>query len=345
MSTNFLQKKIAVVCGGISTERNVSINSGLNVYNSLRDNGVETLLIEITNQGFWKLRNLNKANQDSFENNRDQDMILNILDNNDKKNTLKSLEIDLVFNSLHGKFGEDGQIQAILDILNIGYTGSGVMASSIAINKEFTYKLLDKFGIRVPKTFSISLSDNLQSIDYVIDQLSYPFIVKPNDGGSSIGVTLVNSKEELQNALDLAFDSSKTVLIQEFVNGVEVTCPVIGKEQSALIALPTGEIRTDNSFFDYQAKYDSNETLEIFPAQVPDSINDLIQAQAKKIHSLLNCKGLSRSDFIYVQKTNELVFLEINTSPGMTKSSLCPKSAQVINWSFFDLVREICESS
>ena len=316
---NFLEQKIAVVCGGVSTEREVSINSGTNVYNSLKANGIDTILIEINQDNLWELNNL------------------------------KSQGVNLVFNALHGKFGEDGQVQALLDITGINYTGSGVMASSMAMNKEFAYKILDQFGIRVPKTFSFKKGVSLEEIKLQISSLDngldYPFIVKPNDGGSSIGVTLVNSEEELQSALDSAFADSETVLIQEFVKGREVTCPVIGNKKQALIALPTGEIQTKNTFFDYQAKYTSSETLEIFPAEVPPLINQKIQLLAKQIHELLNCEGLTRSDFIYTENASELVFLEINTSPGMTKASLCPKSAEVFGWDFFELIKQICESA
>jgi D-alanine-D-alanine ligase len=320
--------KIGVICGGTSTEHEVSIASGQNVLNSLLELGAEANLITIDKNGLWSI-----AGRE-----------LNVLNTATGLSELKEMNFDLLFNALHGKFGEDGQLQAILDIVQIPYTGCGVMSSSIGMDKDFTYDLLQNYGIVVPKTARTGQQASQQEVERLVQGFSYPLIVKPNDGGSSIGVSLVTEAGQLLPAIQKACEASEIALIQEFVTGVELTCPVIGKAKEVVTALPVGEIRaTASTFFDYEAKYTSQATEEIFPATVSPEVQQNLQQIAVQVHSILKCDSLTRSDFIYNQESGKIYFLEINTSPGMTKASLCPKSAQSYGWSMNELILRICQ--
>lgn len=304
---------IIVLHGGVSTEREVSIKSGINVADALTKMGHVVNLVDVKTELDWYSEDGTKFHFD-------------------KVGDLKP-KPELIFNALHGKFGEDGQVQAMLDILKVPYTGSDVLASSLGINKAKCYEILEKFDIDIPKTYEIK---NLKEIDYL--DLPFPLFVKPNDGGSSVATGRANNQEELFKLVQQSQATSTSTLIQELVEGDEVTCPVLGSGGHAY-SLPVGMIKTENTFFDYEAKYNSDATIETFPAPIPEKEFKKIQEMSLEIHRLLDCKGISRSDFIISK--NRIVFLEINTSPGMTKSSLCPKAALAAGLSFEQLLNQI----
>jgi D-alanine-D-alanine ligase len=316
-----LNKTILVICGGYSTEREVSIKTGNNVLQSLERIGYKSEILILESQKEKVLPQIIEA--------------------------ISKEKYDLVFNALHGEFGEDGQLQAILQILDIPFTGSGILASSLGMDKARLYDILDNYNIRIPKTISINKEeynknkDFNSQLDSLKNQIQLPFIIKPNDGGSSIGVTKVSSWDMFDKGMEYALQSSQIAIIQEFIEGVEITCPVLDN-----LALPVGEIQVDtsNTFFDYEAKYNSNLTQEIFPARLDKEVLEQTQKLAQKVHKIIGACGLTRSDFIYNVKTKEVVFLEINTSPGMTNASLCPKSAKCYGWSFDELVQNIVSS-
>lgn len=253
-----------------------------------------------------------------------------------------SQHTDLVFNALHGEFGEDGKLQALLDTLGIAYTGSGMLASGLGMDKNAIYKLLSDKGLPVPKTTGLTLEYTSEDLKAIQDSFNLPIFLKPNNGGSSIGVFKITDWAELDSSLKQVLAISEMVLVQEFIQGRELTCPVMDD-----MVLPVGEIRVDQSatFFDYQAKYTSDSTQEIFPAQVPARVISKVQDLALQVHRLISARGLTRSDFIYNEQTQDIVFLEINTCPGMTSSSLCPKSAAALGWSFEQLVQKILDSA
>jgi D-alanine-D-alanine ligase len=301
---------IIVLYGGFSSEREVSLKSGKKVFQALKEIGHNAKLYDAKNEFEWL---------------DEHGKLVNI--------TKEDLKVDLIFNSLHGKYGEDGKLQAILESINIPYSGTGIFGSSLAIDKVKCNEILEKFDIDVPKTYVIS---NVKELEYL--DLPFPLFVKPNDGGSSIASGKVNSKEELSKLVNEGLKFSDKILIQELLEGLELTCPVLGKGGHS-IALPIGLIKTNNTFFDYNAKYNSSETEEIFPAPINEEQTKKIQEISVEVHKLLDCKGITRSDFIVTK--DRIVFLEINTSPGMTDQSLCPKSAKSIGIDFPTLISKI----
>ncbi len=322
---------IAVVCGGLSNEREVSIKSGRQVFNNLSNKKYNKSLVEIAKNGSWVI----KENNLKLNSKKSLNKSLTIMhqDQGIVKNDLK--EFDVIFLALHGKFGEDGRIQSILDILKIPYTGSGVLASALAMNKIKTFEFLTQQNITTPNFLSLNNKNiNLEEVDkLILQKIKYPCVIKPNESGSSIGITIVNSFSNLKKAIQKAFKEDNSILIEEFIKGREMTCGVLGNsKQTKLEALPPVEIIPGNEFFDYDSKYFSKQTKEICPAKISKNITQKIQNLSKKIHNLLGCDGLTRSDFIL--KNNKFYFLEINTIPGLTEVSLCPKEVKAIGISF-----------
>lgn len=335
------QKKkinVAVICGGPSNEREVSLKTGAQILKALPRNKYNVRLIEITKNGRWLLKS--KAESNRFLDGEKKSL---------KENATRTLSIigkmdsrgsfDVAFIGMHGRFGEDGKIQAILETLGIPYTGSGVLASALGMNKIKTLELAGKSGIKIPKFIPLYFFPKKRDLKILYGQVKkivgYPCVIKPNESGSSIGITIVRKKKELMPAIKIAFKEDETVLMEEYVPGRELTCGVIGNSgQTKLCALPPVEILPpDGRFFDYDAKYFSKETKEICPAPVNKKITEEIQELAKKIHFILGCDGLTRSDFI-LSPRGQLYFLEINTIPGLTEASLCPKEARAAGMNF-----------
>ncbi len=293
---NKQKMKIAVVCGGLSNERDVSIKTGRQVFKNLNNEKYDKCLIEITEDGKWLLRG------DSLETGTDtaaKSLTIMHPDCGIAKNDLKGY--DVIFLALHGKFGEDGKIQSILDILGVTYTGSGVFASALGMNKAKTSELVKGLKIKAPKF--IFLSDNnidLQALDKKIkEEIKYPCVMKPNESGSSIGINIAKTFEDLEKAIIKARSEDDEILIEEYINGREITCGVLGNSnKTKLKALPPVEVIAENVFFDYDAKYFSEKTREICPAEISKEHAEKITALSKKIHFALGCCGLTRSDFI-----------------------------------------------
>jgi len=293
---------IVVFYGGYSNEREVSLSSGSEVIKYLDKKKYNVFPKKLSN---------------------DRKKIVNeVLDG--AKNA------DLAFIALHGEFGEDGKIQSILDTLKIPYTASGELASALAMNKSITEQILKKEGVLM--TNRIKFKNG-----HVNDKkISYPCVVKPNDSGSSVGVSIVKSKKDLKKALKIASKESKEILIEKYIKGREFACAVLGNAGDKLDVMPVIEILTKEKFFNYKAKYSSG-TTEICPAKIDKKISKEIQKISKLAHEKLGCKGLTRSDFI-VSENNKVYFLETNTTPGMTPQSLAPKEAGAMGVSFSKLL-------
>ena len=285
--------KIALVLGGTSNEREVSLKTGKQIEKNLDRRKYEIKIYDTKSQ----LAEL-------------------FFDCQNKKN-------DLCFLALHGRGGEDGSIQGMLDLLNIPYTGSGTMSSALCINKIMSKNVLCNYPeISLAKGFSQE------------GNTEYPCVVKPNISGSSVGITIVRNESQLKSAISNALKHDRQIIIEEYIDGVEITVPILGEEP-----LPIIEICPKNSFFDYEAKYTKGRCNEIVPARITDEQTKTAQALALKIHRVLGCSGITRTDFIL--KNNKLYFLEINTIPGMTEISLCPKSAKTAGINFPDLLDKI----
>ena len=295
--------KVAVLLGGRSAEREISLQSGQAVLGALRGQGIdaypfdpaEQVLEELLRQGFNR-----------------------------------------VFIALHGRFGEDGTVQGALEWMGLPYTGSGVMASALAMDKWRTKLVWQAAGIHSPRYVLLQASSNFEE---VAETLGLPLIVKPVREGSTIGLSKVHRKQDLAEAYQLAAQHDALVLAEEFIAGKELTVAILGETP-----LPIVRIEIAGELYDYQAKYFSNDTQYFCPSGLPDALESAIQAQALQAYQVLGCQGWGRVDLILNQR-GQFYFLEANTSPGMTGHSLVPMAARTAGISFEDLVMRILERS
>lgn len=302
-----LEAKIAVLCGGMSSEREVSLRSGKNILNALKRLG--------------------------YKNAEIVDVSPNVAED------LKGFEY--AYNTLHGKYGEDGCIQGILEILKIPYTGCGVMASAICMNKEYTKRVLSTCkDIPLIKSVFVKKGENLEK---AVEGLKYPLITKPVSEGSSFGMTKVNKPEELKKAYGEAVKFNDDVLIEEFIDGFFVTVGVLG-EKGKEFATEILEIRTKTEWYDFDAKYTKGLSEFIVPATgLSKEATKKVKDIAVKAHQTAGCSGVSRVDFMI--KDDEPYFLEINTNPGMTDTSDLPAQAKVCGIDYDNLVLMILNSA
>lgn len=321
-----MSEKVMVLMGGDSTEREVSLSSGRRVADGLRSAGYRVIEMDV-------VFNPSLAKQRGLEPTASRAIGLA-----DLVQRLKEHEPDVVFIVLHGAPGEDGRVQAVLDLMGIPYTGSGVLASALALDKVMTKRVLKASGVPVAPDVVCYCGESLETVMWkVSESLGYPVIVKPNTQGSTIGVHRVYRESDLAEALDDAFHYDECVLIEPLLSGVELTVPVVGNWRA--VALPMIEIVPAGGFYDYEAKYTPGATEEIIPARVPDEIHQQCAHYALLSHRALGCRGMSRTDFIWAR--DQLVVLEVNTIPGMTPTSLLPRSAEAYGWSFERLVENI----
>lgn len=310
--------KVLVIGGGISSEREVSLKSAENVAASLPAEKYEVSNFE-----------LKKA----------------VVENGSFVSELLRLKPNVVFLALHGKYGEDGTIQGMLDLLGVPYTGSGVLASSLAMDKSRCSAFIATQGVHVPTTLSFERGALLIAIESkVSNTFGFPCVVKPSRSGSSIGVSIVKQAEYLTKALTLAFAEDSRICVQQFIQGREFTCGILGNnDQHELMALPVVEIVPhQGAFFDYLVKTQPLPEEEICPAQIDAALTKSIQKTAKLVHRALGCDGLTRNDFI-LTPAGELYYLETNTIPGLTEASLCPKEARAARISYGDFLSKQIE--
>jgi D-alanine-D-alanine ligase len=253
--------------------------------------------------------------------------------------TDSSEPLDVVLIALHGTWGEDGRIQGLLDTLGIPYTGSGVLASALAMDKVMAKTVLKASGIDVPRGAVVSTAGgaDLEAARAV----GLPAFVKPVASGSSVGAAIVRKAEDLASAITDALRYDERAMVEEYLKGTELTVAIIGNDE--LTALPVIEIVTPREFFDYHAKYDAGASEEIVPARVPDDVGKRAQDLAVRAHRALGCRGMSRTDFVWVG--DRIVALEVNTIPGMTANSLLPKAAKAAGIGFGDLLTRLVEWS
>lgn len=301
--------------GGPSEEHEVSLKSGGMVAGALDPEKYEVRKVLISKEGEWEIL----------------------------PHHLKSYA-DVAFIALHGPYGEDGTVQDILSQAAIPYHGTGPLESAFAMNKFLSLQLFQDAGFTVPLSFLITESDWQNGPSGVLRQiqhhLGFPFVVKPNNNGSSYGITIVKDKDDISPAFNEAFNVSREVLIQEYVQGREVTCGVLdhGWAGSEVALLPTEIIPRVSHFFDYKAKYDKGGSDEITPPEgMPEHTIRAIQKTAREIHRLAGCKGISRVDMI-LNNRGQIFVLEVNTLPGLTPESLLPKAVEASGISFSALL-------
>jgi D-alanine-D-alanine ligase len=326
--------KIAVLFGGTSEERDVSIASGSEVVKALRSAGHEVVALD-TATGVLDSAQETKLLRSAvapLPPGREQ---LDMLSNGDPTALTRAPElegVDVLFLALHGGAEEGGTLQALLDMVGIPYTGSGMLGSAMAMDKDITKRLLRDAGIPTANWLMAPVSAG--DVD---DGLGWPVVVKPSKQGSTVGLSVVREPEELEAAIELAFRFDDEVMVERFVAGRELTVPIVGDE-----ALPVGEIITKSEIFDYEAKYQPGVAEEIFPADVADEIRMEAQRLALATHQTLKLRGFSRVDF-RLDDSGGLWCLEVNTLPGMTGNSLVPKSAKAAGIPFPRLCERICE--
>jgi len=301
-------KKVLILGGGISKEKAISIQTAKAVLTVLKKKNYKVIICEPD-------ENLTKI--------------------------IKKFKPDVVFNALHGRFGEDGYIQTILESEKIKYTHSGVLASSIAMDKEISKKIFLKNNILTPKYVKYNFSNNLLSkkdlISSIEKKLNFPVVVKPINEGSSVHVYICNKKNLINNIKKLSH--YKEILIEEFIPGREIQVAILGKKKLGAI-----ELQPKRKFYDYEAKYNLKaKTKHIIPVKLDKKNLDKIMNIALRAHKLIGCKGVTRSDFKF--NKNKFYLLEINTQPGMTKLSLVPEIAEYFGMSFIDLIEWIIKDA
>ncbi|MGC4036539.1 MAG: D-alanine--D-alanine ligase [Chitinophagaceae bacterium] len=323
-----MKKTIALVTGGFSGEAVISYKTAETIDKNLDRTKFLVYKIDInTNGWFYEDSNGKKLPVDK------NDFTITI--NKDK------VKFDAVFIAMHGTPGEDGKLQGYFDTLKIPYTSCDAGTSAITFNKRYTVAVASFSGINVAKSVLL-IKDNFGSPEEVVQNLSFPVFVKPNNGGSSIGMSKVNNpSDELGAAIEKAFKEDNQVLIEEYIKGREFTIGVF-KTKGNIIALPITEVISKKEFFDYEAKYQGAST-EITPAQVDESIADLVRNTAKKIYALFNCRGVVRIDFIYNEEAGKLYMLEINTIPGQSDASLVPQQVRAMEWSLKEFYTRLVE--
>lgn len=322
-----MKKKIALITGGYSGEAVISYLSASSIEKNLDTEKWETYKIDINPAG-W---NYLSPDGDKFP-----------VDKNDFSITVagNKINFDAVLVSLHGTPGEDGKLQGYFDTLNIPYSTCDTATSALTFNKRYTVAVAAFAGMHVARSVHL-FKDKPVTPGEILKALKLPVFVKPNNGGSSIGMSKVKQADELQAALDKAFKEDDQVLVEEFIKGRELTIGVF-KHKGEVIALPITEIIVKNEFFDFEAKY-KGASDEITPAQIEESVAEKIRAAATQAYAVFNCKGIVRIDFIYDTDTDTPYMLEINTVPGQSDASLVPQQVLAMGWSLKEFYTALIE--
>lgn len=325
--------KIAVFFGGSSAEREVSIASGAQVVAALRDAGHDVVAVD-TARGVLGPEDEERLLSAGISTVPPGQEDLDVLRTGNLAELVRAPEmqgVDVVFLALHGGDGEGGAMQTLLEIAGIPYTGSGPLPSAAAMDKDIAKRLFRDAGVPTPAWLMAPVT-----ADEVAEHMGFPVVVKPSKQGSSVGLTIVRSPNELQPAIDLAFRYDNEVMVEQFIPGRELTVPILGEE-----AMPVGEIIPRHEIFDYECKYQPGMADEIFPAEIPDETTRAAQELALRAHRALKLRGFSRVDF-RMDENGALWCLEANTLPGMTANSLFPRSARAAGISFSEVCDRIC---
>ncbi len=309
-----MKKNIALLAGGYSGEYVISIQTAATIEQNLDSNIYNVYKIIVTREGWWhELQSGEKVevNKNDFSLQIDGERVV----------------FDCAFIAIHGTPGEDGKMQGYLDMLEIPYTSCNSIVSALTFNKSYCNKVVKDFGVVNIANSVLLIKGEHYSVGTILEQLKFPLFVKPNESGSSLGVSKVKSVETLMPAIEKAFKEDNQVLIEEFIEGRELTIGVY-RFGPYLNTLPPTEIVSKNEFFDYEAKYTPGVTNEITPAPITEDILAQLQSKAASIYRHLNCRGVVRMDFILQKGTNKLFFLEVNTMPGQSENSIVPQQVR-----------------
>jgi D-alanine-D-alanine ligase len=325
-----MKPTIAFVTGGYSGESVISYKSAITIQNNLDYDRYTVYRIDITPGGWFHEKGGVKIPVDK------NDFSLMV----DGKKVL----FDAVLIGIHGTPGEDGRLQGYFDLLNLPYTSCDAAVSALTFNKRFTVAVAAFNGINVARSVLL-IKGRVESPDEVTRNLQFPVFVKPNNGGSSIGMSRVNApSEELGAAIEKAFKEDDQVLIEEFIAGREFTIGVF-RSKGEIITLPFTEVKSKREFFDFEAKYTAGLNEETTPAQVDEAIAEKVRGAARRIYTAFNCRGIIRIDFIYNEAKGEPFMLEINTVPGQSEASIVPQQLRVLGWTLTDFYSALIEEA
>lgn len=315
-----MKKKLALVTGGLSGEAQISYKSAITVGNNVDRDLYDVYRIDINATGWWydsATGEKSKVNRDDFS----------IIDQG------QIIHFDVVLLCIHGTPGEDGKLQGYFDMLGLPYTSCDAATSALTFNKRYTVAVAAFGGIHVAKSMHLFKHTPITP-EAILSNLRLPVFVKPNNGGSSIGMSKVNAADELQLALDKAFKEDSQILVEEFISGREFTIGVF-KSNRNIQVLPITEIETNNEFFDFEAKY-QGKSVETTPANIDALMKEQLESAAKRAYEVLNCRGVVRIDFIYNTDLKQPFMLEVNTVPGQSEASVIPQQVRAMGWSLKD---------
>ena len=322
-------KNIAIIAGGNSSEWVISVQSAAQIAKEIEKSELKSYVVQIKGKQWQVLQN----NQPIAD-----------IDKNDFSFSLSgnTIKFDCALIAIHGTPGEDGLLQSYFELMEIPYTTCGVLASALTFNKNACKIFLNEYGILSAKAILIKKGDTYNA-EFISKKLGMPCFVKPNESGSSFGVTKINDISELTDAINHALTESREVIIEQFIKGIEVTCGML-KTKSKDIILPITEIVSKKEFFDYEAKYTPGFSEEITPARISTEMAEMVKQTTSKIYHALGCKGITRTDFII--SGTDLYFLEVNTVPGMSPNSIVPKQLKEMGMSLAEayklIIDEIC---
>ncbi len=322
-----MKKNIAIIMGGYSSEVDISIKSGNVVYSQLNKEKFNSFRVLILKEKWVVL--------DAQEN----ELFIDKNDFSFTQNNIKTT-FDCVFNAIHGAPGENGQLLAYFDLINLKHTSAPFYQMALTFNKRDTLSAVKAYGIKTATSIYLNKGDKI-NLDQIITAVGLPCFIKPNNAGSSYGISKVHTKNEILPALEKAYKEDSEILIESFLDGTEVSVGVIQYKGETKV-LPITEIVSENDFFDYEAKYEG-KSQEITPARISPTQQDKVEKVAKKVYEILNISGFSRSEFIFVD--SEPYFIEINTVPGLTAKSILPQQAQVAGISLAELFESAIEAA
>ncbi len=340
-------KTALVIFGSDSSEHDVSCVSACSVIKNIPADKYNTVMLGITKDGKWYLYegDVDLLPEDKWVSSGKITPAVLSPDSNDRglivfdNDGVRKIHIDVVFPVLHGKNGEDGTIQGLLELAKLPYVGCGVLSSAVCMDKAFANAVADFAGVRQAKWLTVKKNAyskiKAQFIEKCSDYLGYPIFVKPANAGSSVGISKAKNAEELEKAIDFAFGYDRKLVLEEAIVGREVECAVLGNDEP--VASCVGEIAPCNEFYDYEAKYQADSGLFI-PAKLTDEDAQKVRYAALNIYKALDCRGLSRCDFFIRESDGEVYFNEVNTIPGFTAISMYPKLFDAVGISYGDLL-------
>lgn len=319
-----MKKNIAVVYGGDSSEYVVSVMSSKNVLQAIDQDLFRPWAVEMRGTD-WKLvvdgEQVADLNKQGFS----------------ARYQNETIRFDFAYITIHGTPGEDGILQGYFDLMKIPYSTCGVQSSALTFNKYFCSNYLRNFGITMAKSVRLTQGAKID-VDSLVAELGLPVFVKPNAGGSSFGITKVKTRDELKTAIEGAWKESREALVEEFIDGLEITSGLVKMKDEALV-FPITEVVPKNEFFDFEAKYTKGATLEITPARISEELTKTCQQLSSKIYDLCNCQGIVRVD--YILKEGKFYFLEVNTTPGMTATSFIPQQIEAMGMELKDIISKL----